>query len=73
MTARLYTIPEAADILNVRPTWLRDKVTARKVPFTKLGRHVRFTDEHLAQIIADGEEPTVNRIAYARGRRRSTA
>lgn len=41
---RLYSIREAAEVLNVPYTWLRDKVTARQVPHTRLGRHVRFTD-----------------------------
>jgi excisionase family DNA binding protein len=52
---RLYSISEAAEVLNVPVTWLRDKVTARQVPHTRLGRHVRFTEAHLAQIIAEGE------------------
>jgi len=50
----LYTIAEAAQKLNVPMTWIRDKVTARAVPHTRLGRHVRFTDNHLADIIAAG-------------------
>lgn len=53
---RLLTIAEAAVVLNVPFTWLRDKVTAREVPHTRLGRHVRFTAEHLDQIIRDGEQ-----------------
>ena len=52
---RLYSIDEAAEVLNVPRTWLRDKVTAGAVPHTRLGRHVRFTDAHLAQIVAAGE------------------
>lgn len=52
---RLYTIDEAASVLNVPRTWVRDKVTAGAVPHTRLGRHVRFTDAHLAQIVAAGE------------------
>jgi excisionase family DNA binding protein len=53
---RLYSITEAAEILNVPRTWLRDKVTARAVPHTRLGRHVRFSDAHLAAIIQAGEK-----------------
>ncbi len=52
---RLYTIDEAAEALNVPRSWLRDKVTADAVPHTRLGRHVRFTEAHLAQIVAAGE------------------
>lgn len=76
-TGRLYTIPEAAERLAVKESWLRDRVTARLVPHARLGRHVRFTDEHLAQIVAAAEEPTASSIAYTsrkrRGQRKSGA
>jgi excisionase family DNA binding protein len=51
----LLTITEAADVLNVPYNWLRVKVTERKVPHTRIGKHVRFTEQHLQQIIASGE------------------
>lgn len=57
----LLTIAEAAVYLNVPYTWLRDRVTNRLVPFTRIGRHVRFTPEHLAAIIAAGEVPVRRR------------
>ena len=75
----LLTIEEAAVALAVPRSWLRDKVTARQVPHTRLGRHVRFTEGHLRQIIELGEEaaaavgpvPTGGR--RRRGRARATA
>jgi excisionase family DNA binding protein len=70
---RLYSISEAAEVLNVPFTWLRDKVTARQVPHTRLGRHVRFTEAHLAEIVAEGETraaPEVVPTATLTGRRR---
>jgi excisionase family DNA binding protein len=68
---RLYSIKEAADVLNVPFTWLRDKVTARQVPHTRLGRHVRFTEAHLAQIVAEGERQVAAAAAVSlTGRRR---
>jgi excisionase family DNA binding protein len=68
---RLYSIREAAEVLNVPFTWLRDKVTARQVPHTRLGRHVRFTEAHLAEIVAEGERPVVAAVPVAlTGRRR---
>lgn len=60
MTARLMTIAEAADQLNVPFTWLRDKVSARAVPHTRIGRHVRFTEEHVQAIIAGGERKPIS-------------
>lgn len=55
MPSRLLTIAEAAELLNIPFTTLRDKVTARAVPFTRIGRHVRVTADHIAAIIAAGE------------------
>ena len=56
LDAGLLTIDEAASFLGVPRSWLRDRVSARQVPHTRLGRHVRFTAAHLGQIIASGEE-----------------
>lgn len=53
---RLLDIAAAAEVLNVPYGWLQVRVTKRLVPHTRLGKHVRFTREHLAQIIADGEQ-----------------
>lgn len=52
----LLDITAAAQVLGVPRVWLRNAVTARTVPFTKIGRHVRFTEHHLAAIIAAGEQ-----------------
>jgi excisionase family DNA binding protein len=61
--SRLMTIEQAAAILNVPENWLRKKVSAREVPHTRLGKHVRFSDEHLDQIVADGEQPVFGAIS----------
>jgi excisionase family DNA binding protein len=63
---RLFTIAEAAVVLNVPENWLRKKVTAGDVPHTRLGRHVRFTDAHLDQIIDNGEQQPV-RVVTSNG------
>ena len=60
--------------LNVSRSWVRSKVTAREIPFTKIGRHVRFTEEHVAAIVASGEQavstaPVFLRRLPTRGRR----
>ncbi len=57
MPIKLYTFAEAAEQLHVPETWLRKKASARAVPFTRLGRHIRFTDEHLGHIVGAGEHP----------------
>ncbi len=69
--AYLLTIEQAARRLNVPRSWLRDRVTARQVPHTRLGRHVRFAPGHLAQIIAAGEQCTrTEPVQVMTGRRR---
>jgi excisionase family DNA binding protein len=54
--SRLLDIDGVADLLNVPEAWLRKAVSARTVPFTKIGKHVRFTPEHIAAIIKAGEQ-----------------
>jgi excisionase family DNA binding protein len=50
----LYTPEQAAERLQVRPSWLRKKAAAGLVPHHRLGRHLRFSDADLAAIIRDG-------------------
>jgi predicted DNA-binding transcriptional regulator AlpA len=46
------TLPDAADRMGVRESWLRAKVKDREVPFTQVGKvSVGFTDEQIAQVI----------------------
>ena len=55
LVVELFTIPEAAALLRVPESWLRKKVTAHAVPHSRLGKHVRFTPEHLRAIALAGE------------------
>jgi excisionase family DNA binding protein len=54
-TLELFTIAEAAEALHVPEGWLRKRVTAFAVPHTRLGKHVRFTAQHICDIVAQGE------------------
>jgi excisionase family DNA binding protein len=65
--AQLHTLAEAAEILSIRESWLRDKAEARAIPCTFIGKHLRFSDDDIAQIMADGARPPVTR---RRGTRR---
>lgn len=56
----LKTIEQAADWLGVPRRWLVDAVTARQVPHTRVGKHVRFADHHLEAIVAAGEQQVRN-------------
>ena len=51
------TIPEVAAYLNVRVRWIEDAVQRRRVRHTRIGKHVRFAPEHIAELIAAGEQP----------------
>ena len=52
----LLTLPEAAAILKVPESWLRRRVAGRTIPFTRLGRYIRFTRDQLARIVNEAEE-----------------
>ena len=73
MTGPLRDIPAAAEWLGIPLHQLKKLVSARRVPHTRIGRHVRFTEAHLAQIVAAGEQaplapPTAIRSAPRRRR-----
>lgn len=66
MNERLRTFTEAAEYLNVPESWLREKVARRKVPHTRLGKHVRFTTADLADIVRQGHQSTVSNTRAAK-------
>jgi excisionase family DNA binding protein len=53
---RLYTPAEAAEVLQVRESRLRKKASARAIPCTFIGKHLRFSEDDLAAIIAAGSK-----------------
>ena len=64
--AQLYTPAEAAEILRVRESWLRGKAAARAIPCTFIGKHLRFSDTDITQIVADGARQPVTRTRRSR-------
>jgi len=40
---------QAAALLNVRPSWVRDATRAGRLPCIRVGRHLRFTRPMLEQ------------------------
>lgn len=63
MTAR-HTFPEAAAVLRCEESWLRRHI--KKLPHTKLGRVVTFTDADLKRIDElFHHEPTTGPLALA--------
>lgn len=57
MSEGLRNIKDAAAWLDIPPKTLQGYVTARTVPFTFVGKHVRFSQAHLDAIVAAGEQP----------------
>ncbi|MBN9097953.1 MULTISPECIES: helix-turn-helix domain-containing protein [unclassified Pseudonocardia] len=53
----LYTPGHAAELLAVRESWLRRRVTERRVPCTFMGKHLRFSRADVEAIAAAGARP----------------
>jgi excisionase family DNA binding protein len=53
---RLYTAEQAATLLQINPSWLRRKATARAIPCTFIGKHLRFSPTDLKMIIRAGAQ-----------------
>lgn len=53
---RLYVPEEIAAALGCSAWWVKDRARRRLIPFTRVGRAYRFSDEHLAEIIRTHEE-----------------
>ncbi|MFC7527523.1 helix-turn-helix domain-containing protein [Actinoplanes sp. GCM10030250] len=61
----LYTAEQAAALLQISPWWLRRKATARQVPCTFIGRHLRFSTADLEHLIRAGAHPTTSRDGHS--------
>jgi hypothetical protein len=66
----LHTPGEAARLLAVRESWLRRRATARLVPCTFLGRHLRFSHADVIAIAIAGACPTGTAVPAGRARAR---
>jgi excisionase family DNA binding protein len=50
----LLTIPEVADRLGTSQRFVRRLIAERRIPYTKLGKHVRIVDADVEAFIAAG-------------------
>ena len=62
----LCTPAEAARVLAVPESWLRRQVTARLVPHTRLGKHLRFSHADLVLIAAAAARPAAAAVPARR-------
>ena len=67
MASQLHTAAEAAGILKVRESWLKTKAAARLIPCTFVGRHLRFSDDDIIEIMKAGaRQPVTARVPQVR-------
>jgi excisionase family DNA binding protein len=67
MASNLFTAAEAASMLKVRESWLKRKASARLIPCTFVGKHLRFSDDDIAEIMKAGaREPIAIRAPKPR-------
>lgn len=47
---KLYNVKEASEALGIKENTLRVWILNRKIPYTKVGKAVRFTEEQLTEV-----------------------
>ena len=51
---QLLTVEQAAERLNTKPRFIRRLIAERRIEFHRVGRHVRISEQALAEFIEDG-------------------
>lgn len=67
----LLDVEQAAALLNVRPSWVRDATRAQRLPCIRVGRHLRFTRPMLEQWAAMQRIENLDAARFASRTRRS--
>ncbi|MFC3891286.1 helix-turn-helix domain-containing protein [Lentzea rhizosphaerae] len=52
----LFTADQAAQLLQVRASWLRRRATARAIPCRFLGKYLRFSRDDIDQIAEESKQ-----------------
>lgn len=60
MTGRLLDKEQLAELLEVPVGWVTKAVTARLIPHTRVGKHVRFSETDVAEIVESRRVPAVS-------------
>ncbi len=56
---QLLTVDQAAEAMGTSTRFIRRLIAERRIPYTKLGRHVRIAESDLINYVAAGRiEPT---------------
>ena len=59
----LLTVDEAAERLRTKPRFIRRLIAERRIPYVKLGAHVRIDDRDIDAFIAAGRVAAGNASA----------
>jgi excisionase family DNA binding protein len=51
---QLLTVEQAAERLNTKPRFIRRLIAERRIEFHRVGRHVRISEQALAEFIEAG-------------------
>ena len=51
-----YDAKKAGDIIGQSANWMKTQARAGKIPFTRVGRQMRWTPQQLAEILRAGEQ-----------------
>lgn len=58
----LLTIPEVADLLNVKERYIRHLVAQKRIPYVKIGRHLRFHPHAIREFVESSAVPATGSV-----------
>lgn len=62
----LLTVDEAAELLNVKPRFIRRLIAEERIPVHRLGRHVRLHRDDLMEYVAAGRREAARQARWPR-------
>lgn len=69
-----YDAETAGPLIGQSANWMKTQARAGKIPFTRVGRQMRWTPQHLSEILRAGEQkPRAALVARAPARKRTAA
>jgi hypothetical protein len=69
----VFSEQEAAERLGVTAKWLAVQARAGRVPFVRLGRYRKYTDEQVGQILADNSSRPGDKLGRSARSRKGKA
>ena len=68
-----YDAATAGPLIGQSANWMKTQARAGKIPFTRVGRSMRWTPQHLSEILRAGEQKPRTVLAARPPARRRTA